>query len=173
MLHKLPIITVPNPLLREPSTMVDISTISDPNFQNLLDTMIHTMYTDDGIGLAAPQIAVQKRIIVIGKDAFKTHAPLPFDMATDLVLINPELENYSWRTNIDEEGCLSVPDVRGDVERHTTLTASAFDRFGIKICFTAHDYFARVLQHEVDHINGVLFIDRARKVFKTKTVKIL
>jgi peptide deformylase len=166
MAKLLPIVTLPNEKLRQLSEPVPAADIATPNFQTLCDNMIFTMYEDDGIGLAAPQVAAQVRVIVVGKDALAEQDTMPFSADEDLVLINPVIQTYSWKTELDDEGCLSVPGFGGLVERHTTVTIEALSRTGKAITFTAKKYFARVLQHEIDHLNGILFIDRAKEVWK-------
>ncbi len=131
--------------------------------------LIEEMYDSlgpTGIGLAAPQIGEGIRLIVIGKDALEDQAQMPFPVDADLVLINPEIHTYSWKTDRDDEGCLSVPGFGGSVDRHVEITLSALTRTGEQIKFVATKYFARVLQHEIDHLNGILFIDRAKEVWK-------
>lgn len=140
----------PDPLLRKKAANVDVQTIA--SLQSLFDDMIDTMKKKDGIGLAAPQIGVSQRIIVIN------HADGP------LVIVNPTLSRLSLRKQTAEEGCLSIPEVFGTVRRHLLLSYEGFDRNGKKIKGKAKGLFARVLQHEVDHINGVLFIDRVIKI---------
>jgi peptide deformylase len=162
----LPIIILPNPQLRIIAQPVLLPEISDASIQNLCDAMITTMHHDDGIGLAAPQVAQSIRIIAIGTDAFKDHTALPFLKTKDLILINPEITEYSWKTEIDDEGCLSVPGFGGSVERHIKISVTAITRDGESISFVAQNYFARVIQHEIDHLNGVLYIDRAKEVWK-------
>lgn len=164
----LPVLTLPNPQLRELSLPISAAEISTPEFQRLCDDMIKTMYEDDGIGLAAPQVGRKIRLVVVGKDAFAGIADLPFPQGHDAAFINPEFENYSWKTVVDEEGCLSVPGLVGDVERHAQISVKAQLRDGGSVSFVARDFFARVLQHELDHLNGVLFIDRTRKTHKKK-----
>lgn len=166
MAKLLPIVTLPTETLRQLSQPVDVADILTPAFQTLCDNMIFTMYEDDGIGLAAPQVAAQIRLIVIGKDALTDQAQLPFSTEEDLVLINPVIQTYSWKTELDDEGCLSVPGFGGLVERHVNVTIEALTRTGESVTFTAKKYFARVLQHEIDHLNGILFIDRAKEVWK-------
>lgn len=166
MAKSLPIVTLPDESLRQLSRPVELADLATPEFQTLCDDMIHTMYEDDGIGLAAPQVAAQIRLIVVGKDALSDQSNLPFSQKEDLVLINPIIQTYSWKTAVDDEGCLSVPGFGGLVERHVSLTVDAITRTGEPVSFTAKNYFARVLQHEIDHLNGILFIDRAKEVWK-------
>ena len=170
MPQQLPLVIVPATNLRQPSRLIQTDEFADSNFIKLVADMMHTMHTDDGIGLAAPQIGHNIRLITIGADAFSGSAALPFSTDADLALINPEIETYSWKTAVDEEGCLSVPGYAGSVERHVTISVKAPTRDGAAITFTAHDYFARVLQHEIDHLNGVLYIDRAKEVWKLDRV---
>lgn len=166
MANFLTILSLPNENLRKQSLPVTPEEISTPEFQSLCDDMIATMYDDDGIGLAAPQIDKRIRLITIGKDALADQTDLPFSKKEDLVLINPEIETYSWKTNTDEEGCLSVPGYAGLVERHISITLRATLRDNSSVTFTAKNYFARVLQHEIDHLNGILYVDRAKEVWK-------
>ncbi len=161
----LPVITHPNPLLRQQARLISIAEIHDAAMQQLYQNMITTMYADDGIGLAAPQVGQSIRVITVGKDAFEDQKNLPFGVQ-DMVFINPELSEYSFKTVWEEEGCLSVPGVRGEVCRHTKLTAKVTLVDGNTVTFVATDFLARVLQHEVDHLNGILFIDRARGIQK-------
>ncbi|HIZ77599.1 MAG TPA: peptide deformylase [Firmicutes bacterium] len=118
--------------------------------RELLDDMAETMYRADGVGLAAPQIGITKRMIVV-------------DVGEGLVeLINPELVNGRGR-QIDDEGCLSVVGVTGPVERYKTVMVKGLDRNGKGILIKAHGLFARALQHEMDHLDGILFIDKVKK----------
>lgn len=166
MKQTLPIVTLPDIRLRELSTPLALEHILEPKMQRFAEEMVVTMYDDDGIGLAAPQVGRNIRLIVIGKDALVEQATLPFDIKTDAIFFNPEITEYSWKSEIEEEGCLSVPGLAGLVERHTKISVSAILRDGTAVKFSARDYFARVLQHEIDHLNGILFIDRAKETWK-------
>ncbi len=116
----------------------------------LLDDMYETMQKSDGVGLAAPQVGILKRVVVI-------------DVGDGLIeLINPEIIEKEG-SQIGQEGCLSVPGVWGDVERPMTVTVEAYDRNGIKFELTGHELLARAICHEVDHLNGQLFVDRVIK----------
>ena len=168
MKQVLPIISIPDERLKKISQPLTEVEILSSAVQKLGIDMIATMYEDDGIGLAAPQIGKNIRLITIGKDALKNQTALPFSIQNDLVLFNPEITEYSWKTEVDEEGCLSVPGYAGLVARHIEITVSAQTLTGEKIIFLAKKYFARVLQHEIDHLNGILFIDRAKEVWKHK-----
>ena len=154
----LPIIKLPTPTLRQRSIEVDRQTLLLPETQKFITDMIPTMYDDDGIGLAAPQVARNIRICIIGKEADKK-------LKTDLVLVNPIYDRTSRKMNTDSEGCLSVPNTFGKVKRYSDIQVTALDRLGNEIRFEAHKFFARVIQHEVDHLDGILFIDKATDVY--------
>ncbi len=148
----LKIITHPHPTLRKKAMKVPLEEIK--NLQGFIREMEKTMIKHDGIGLAANQVDVPKQIIVINtKDG-------------PLVLINPKLFRKSFRKTEAEEGCLSIPGVFGLVKRHFSLRVKAYTKNGQPIELRAEGLFARVIQHEVDHINGVLFIDRTKKITK-------
>lgn len=119
-----------------------------PKTQRLIDDMVETMHDAAGVGLAAPQVFVSERIFVydIGKGAE--------------ALINPEII-HSDGEEVGTEGCLSMPRVQGDVKRATRLTVTGINRKGSRVRIDAEDYLARVFQHEIDHLNGVMFTDRA------------
>ena len=157
----LPIITHPNNILIEVSEKIPSIELLKEKTQKLIDNMIDTMYSDDGIGLAAPQVGENIRLFVMGKDAFKKHK-LPQE---NIALINPRWEPISRKKAWDTEGCLSVPKTYGKVKRHKDIKVIATDRAGHEITFEAHGFLARVIQHEVDHLNGVLFIDKAKGIY--------
>ena len=127
------------------------------------------MYSDDGIGLAAPQIGQNIRICIIGKDAIKMDKKTNITKKSeDIVLINPVWQKTSRKQNWDTEGCLSVPKTYGKVKRYNHIEINAFDKNGEKINFTANGFFARVIQHEVDHLDGILFIDKAKDIYNVE-----
>jgi len=146
-----------HPVLRQTATAIDPAQINHPDLQRLVDDMIDTMSDYEGIGLAAPQVFQSLRLIVLGMpDADpEDESAIPLT-----VLFNPEFTELAEEKVSGWEGCLSIPDVRGVVPRSTSVQVRAFDRKGQAVAFEAHDFFARVLQHEVDHLDGVLFLDR-------------
>jgi len=133
------------PVLREKALPVkEITT----EILNLIRDMAETMYTDSGVGLAAPQVGISKRIIIIDEDEEGL-----------IVLVNPEIIKSEGEV-IDEEGCLSIPDIYSDVKRSSKVTVKALNENGDQIEITKEGLIARALQHEIDHLNGILFIDR-------------
>lgn len=157
----LKIITVPAKSLREKSKEIDREFLLTPEIQNFIAEMIPIMYETDGIGLAAPQVGKNIRICIIGKEADKS-------LKEDLVLINPAWEKLSRKKNVDTEGCLSVPNTFGKVKRYSNISVKAWDKNGGDISFEAKNFLARVIQHEVDHLEGILFIDKAKQICKTE-----
>ncbi len=150
---KLPLVTLPNPRLRTRSDEVDPATIQTQEFQNWLDDLVETMWKADGVGIAAPQAGRWVRVFVA------------VDGTTPHIVINPIVTRKSWRTENGEEGCLSVPGKYGIVRRFRSFRLRGLDRQGQPVTHDARGFFARVLQHELDHLDGVLFVDRASKVF--------
>ncbi len=153
------IVTLPAPVLRRRAQKV---TDFGPELQTLVDDMVETMHAAPGVGLAAPQVGVSLRVIVVeyGDEADETIPPKLF------TLVNPEITRPSHETVIGTEGCLSIPGVLGDVERYEALTVKALTRRGQSVTIKASDWLARIFQHEVDHLDGVVFVDRAEKVWK-------
>ena len=119
----------------------------------LIDDMFETMRERQGIGLAAPQVHEGLRLFVAGVDDPEANLP-------PVVMINPVVEPAGSATEEDWEGCLSIPDVRGRVPRAADVRVEALDRFGVRHAMTASGFPARVIQHETDHLDGVLFLDR-------------
>ncbi|MFH0955834.1 MAG: peptide deformylase [Candidatus Falkowbacteria bacterium] len=151
----LKIITQPNPILRKKSAEISLEKITSREFKNLISSMAKTMAKTDGVGLAAPQIGKNIRLVVINsKDGV-------------FCLINPKLTKKSWARELAQEGCLSVPGVFGKVRRHKKVSLAYYNQDGKKIKMTAIGMMARVMQHEIDHLNGVLFIDKAVEIEDT------
>lgn len=144
------IIINPNPILRKKAERIENPLSFD--IQKLIPEMIKTMLIKDGIGLAAPQVGKSIRMVVIHhKDK-------------DLVMINPKIIKKSLIKEWDEEGCLSVPGTFGDVKRHKKITVTYIDENGKDQKIFGEGLLARVVQHEIDHLNGVLFIDKAKNL---------
>ena len=154
------IIYLPDPVLRRKARPVDRF---DSSLQTLIDDMIETMRDAPGVGLAAPQVGVSDRVIVVEypEDEEKEDAPKKL-----FVVINPEIKEFSDETEPGVEGCLSVPGYQGEVERSLAVTVKGLTRRGQPMKVKAKGWLARIFQHEIDHINGVVFTDRATRVWK-------
>jgi peptide deformylase len=153
-----------HPVLRGKARALDKHEIRSAAVQKLIDDMMDTMAEYHGVGLAAPQIHEGLRIFVAALDAKD-------DGEGDeepLAIINPEITVVGAEVVEDWEGCLSIPDIRGRVSRAREIQVRAFDRKGDRIELRAHDFPARVIQHETDHLDGVLFFDRMTS-FETLT----
>ena len=155
------IITVPNPLLKTVSEPVEVI---DDEVLSLIDDMIETMYAAPGIGLAAIQVGIPKRILVIDitKDD-EAKNPLSF--------INPEIIDPAETLNSFEEGCLSVPGVFEEIERPDECTVKYLDKDGIEQNVRCKGMLATVIQHEMDHLNGVVFVDHLSKLKRDRAIK--
>ena len=167
------IMTVPEPVLREKAKAVRQIT---PAIETLIDDMIETMRVAPGVGLAAPQVGVGIRVIVVEYAEGSENAAADADAASVTepkppklyVVVNPEITRQSKETELGNEGCLSIPDYMGEVERYNTVTVKGLDRHGKSFKLKAKGWMARIFQHEIDHLNGVLFIDRTDKVWKAE-----
>lgn len=149
-----------HPVLRQIAAPVPPDQITTAATQQFIDDMIETMYEYDGAGLAAPQVHVSQQIVVmeVAKNPRYPEAPnIPLT-----VYINPEITPLTENMNEDWEGCLSVPGMRGRVPRYTNIRLRAYDRDGKQVDFTAEGFHARVIQHECDHLQGKVYIDRMR-----------
>lgn len=154
---QLEILAEPNKILRRKGRDLSFAELQSPKMQELISDMILTMYKADGVGLAAPQIGENINLAVIAiKDG-------------ELVLVNPKITRYGIRKELGEEGCLSVPGVWGTVKRSKHIKVKAMGLTGKQIEFKAEGFFARVIQHETDHLNGILFIDKAEKINETES----
>jgi peptide deformylase len=149
-----------HPVLRTRAKEVDRSDLKQPSMQKLIDDMIDTMHEYHGVGLAGPQIHEGLRIFVAAITP-DHEEPLSPDNEP-MVFINPVVTAVGTEIVEDWEGCLSIPDIRGRVPRARVIQVSAMDRYGVKIDIASHDFPARVIQHETDHLDGVLFLDRMR-----------
>jgi peptide deformylase len=156
-----PILILPDPKLRLVSEPV---AAIDGEIRRLADDMFETMYDAPGIGLAAIQVGVPKRVVTI--DVAKKDAP-----REPQVFINPEIVSSSEEKSVYEEGCLSIPDIHEDVERPTRVRVRYLDLDGTAHEVEADGLLATCLQHEIDHLNGVLFIDHISKLKRDRTLK--
>ena len=153
------IITTPNPILNKKTQKVGEITEEIKNIaQDLLDT-VKVAQNPEGAGLAATQIGVSKRICVV-RNFFENPLDTSKIESDDIVLINPKITNHSIETDPDWEGCLSVPDKYGKVERFKKIKVTAKDLDGNILKIKAEGFFARTMQHEIDHLDGVLFTSR-------------
>jgi peptide deformylase len=154
-----------HPVLREKARAIERAHIPDEALQKLIDDMIETMIEYRGVGLAAPQVheAIRLFVATLEADDDRDENEDKGDARGEpVVIINPELVPVRSDVVEDWEGCLSIPDIRGQVPRAREVIVRAFDRHGERIELRAHDYPARVIQHETDHLDGILFFDRMR-----------
>jgi peptide deformylase len=149
-----------HPVLRQMAKTVDLNDLAERSMQGFIDDMIETMHHEGGVGLAAPQVNRSKQIVVL---EYAENERYPDEVSIPLtVLVNPILSDYSQETKEGWESCLSLVDFRGLVPRSTTVTLDAYDRQGKKIHKTVSDFEAVVLQHELDHLKGFVFLDRMK-----------
>ena len=152
----IPIRVVPDPILRQKSKRVRYV---DGSIQRLVADMLETMHAASGAGLAAPQVGTALRLIVIG---------IPGE--EDIVLINPEIVRRTGERLVDE-GCLSIPGYVGQIKRCQQVTAKGLDQTGKKVRIKAEELLAEVLEHEIDHLNGILYIDHLESPDKLHKVE--
>ena len=145
----LPILEFPDPRLRTKAVPVEPAQLAEPSFQQLFDDMFETMYEAPGIGLAASQVDVHRRFMVID---------VTEDKSRPLVFVNPEIGAREGE-QVYQEGCLSVPGIYADVTRSDSITVSALDRHGTPFTIEADGVLAVCIQHEMDHLDGKLFVD--------------
>ena len=155
------IITIPDPLLREVSAPVERV---DDDVRRLMDDMLEAMYEAPGIGLAAVQVAVPRRIVVV--DTAREE-----EERNPLFLVNPEIVSLSDEMRPHEEGCLSIPEFYAELERPARCTVQFLDRDGKPREMDCTDILSTVIQHEVDHLNGVLFIDYLSRLKRDRVIK--
>lgn len=155
------IITLPQPVLRRKARKV---TDFGLELQTLVDDMIETMRVAPGVGLAANQVAVPWRVIVVeyGDEEDEEAPPRLY------TVVNPEITRFSNETELGTEGCLSVPGIAGEVKRYQTITVKGLNRRGKPVTIKARDWLASIFQHEIDHLDGILFVDRAERVWKSE-----
>jgi len=165
-----PVLTIGNPLLRRVARELDPAEIRTPALRRLLDDMIDTMHHEEGIGIAAPQIgeSVQAAVIEIDAESARYPGQEPFGLK---VFLNPRIRVVDPEEQGFWEGCLSVPNLRGFVERPRCVRVDYLDVDGHARTIEAEGFLATVLQHELDHLQGVLFVDRIRDLAKLATIE--
>ena len=153
-----------HPVLRARARALNPAEIRSPEIQRLIDDMFDTMHEYQGVGLAAPQVHENVRLFVAGFPAGPDDDEDERDdrSVPQLALINPEIEIVGETMAEDWEGCLSIPDIRGRVPRATQILVQAYDRRGKRVELRARGFTARVIQHETDHLDGILFFDRMK-----------
>ena len=149
-----------HPILRQVARPVPPERIRSAEIQRFIDDMVETMREYDGAGLAAPQVHTLLQIAVIEVDGNPRYPDAPGIPLT--VVINPVVTPLTEEIEDGWEGCLSVPDMRGMVPRYTAVRLQCYDRDGQRVDLVAKDFFARVIQHETDHLQGVVYVDRMR-----------
>lgn len=155
------VVTLPEPVLRRKAHKV---TVFDKDLQGLIDDMIETMRAEPGVGLAAPQVGVSSRVIVVEYgDEENEQAPKKL-----FAVVNPEIVQPSEEMVEGIEACLSVPGLVGEVARHRQIVVKGLNRKGKPVKIKAGDWLARIFQHEIDHLNGVIYVDRATRVWQPK-----
>lgn len=154
----LPIVRLGHPALRAPAEPVSPERLAAAETGRLIDDMVETMRAAEGVGLAAPQVGIGLQLFVYeAADPETPEAGIPLR-----VVVNPMVEPHVGELVYDWEGCLSIPDLRGLVPRHPEVRVRGLDRGGEPVDFVARGFEARIVQHEFDHLNGVVFLDRMR-----------
>lgn len=169
------IVKAGDPVLHEPAQDVSVKEIGSPKIQNIIDDMIKVMRKAPGVGLAAPQIGIPLKIIVLeDTEEYIGYAPKEVTQAQDrrpfdlLVILNPKLKKKNNKTALFFEGCLSVDGFRAVVERHLEVEVTGLDRDGQPIGIDASGWQARILQHECDHLDGTIYVDKlVPRTFRT------
>jgi peptide deformylase len=154
------IVCLPDPVLRRKARPV---TRFDAELQTLIDDMVETMRAAPGVGLAAPQVGDSERVIVVEYTENEEDEDAPRKL---FVMVNPEIKVFSEETEEGIEGCLSVPGWQGEVKRALAVTVKGQTRRGQPMKVKAKGWLARIFQHEIDHLDGVVFTDRATKIWK-------
>ncbi len=149
-----------NPILRKRAQRVTLEEALAPEFQNFLEDMVDTMRELDGVGLAGPQVFQSKRVLVIESEANPRYSDTP--NLSLIVMLNPKITSASSETIDGWEGCLSLENLRGVVSRSAKISVNGFNRFMEPMTIDAEGFLSVVFQHEIDHLNGALFIDRMK-----------
>ena len=156
MTKDLEIIELGDPLLRQKAKAVE--NIFDSEIQNLIDQMLISVEKAHGVGLAAPQVGVPLQIFIVSPSPTQRYPNTTVEET--LVVINPSITQLSNKKDLDWEGCLSIPGLRGKVSRHKSINVNYTNRLGETHSADYHDFVARIFQHEYDHLQGTLFLDR-------------
>lgn len=155
------IVFTPDPVLRRKARKI---TNVDKDLQTLIDDMIETLRAAPGVGLAAPQVGVSERLIVVEYGSEEDeNAPKKL-----FVVINPEIVEASDEKVLGIEACLSIPQMAGEVDRHQKIVVKGYNRHGKAIKIKTNGWLARIFQHEIDHLEGVLYTDRATRIWRPK-----
>jgi peptide deformylase len=157
------IVTLPEPVLRRKAHTVDKF---DKNLQTLIDDMVETMREAPGVGLAAPQVGLAERLIVVEYYEREEDEEVENALKKVWAIVNPEIIKASEEKLMGVEGCLSIPNLVGEVERHAAIQVKGLNRHGKPMKLKADGWLARIFQHEIDHLNGILFTDRATRVWQ-------
>ena len=160
----LEIALLPDPVLRRKAKKI---TTFDKDLQTFIDNMIDTLRDAPGVGLAAPQVSVSSRLVIVeyGEEDEEGNPVAPKKL---YVVVNPEIVQASEEMETGIEGCLSIPGFVGEVERSKKIVVKGLNRFGKPVKITAEDWLARIFQHEIDHLEGIVFPDRAVRIWKPK-----
>jgi peptide deformylase len=142
-----------------------------PQIKTLINDMVETMRAAPGVGLAAPQIGVSQRVIVVEYGEENEDPKAPPKPPKLYAVINPEIIRHSSDTTMGNEGCLSAPGYIGEVERYNSITVKGINRQGDPFRLKAQGWLARIFQHEIDHLDGVLYIDRAEEVYRLEEIE--
>ena len=152
-----------NPILRKKSEEIEIKKISSPRIKKLIQEMRETLNAEEtGVALASPQIGINKRLFIVSEKIFKNRK------TENLVYINPKIIKLSKKKSWKEEGCLSVKNIYGEVERSNNCTIEAYNEKGEKFERGAGGLLSQIFQHETDHLDGILFIDKAKDLKEIK-----
>jgi peptide deformylase len=151
------VVTIPDEVLRRKAHKV---TNFDKDLSTLIDDMFETMRQAPGVGLAAPQVAISQRVIVVEYAEEEEEKPKSF------AVINPEIIKTSAETEMGIEGCLSIPNLVGEVDRFSAIVVKGFNKQGKPVKIKSSGWLARIFQHEIDHLEGILFTDRATRIWQ-------
>jgi peptide deformylase len=153
-----PIVRLGHPALRTPAQPIAPERLREAEIQQLIDDMVETMRDASGVGLAAPQLGTELQLFVYASEGHpERHPDIPLH-----VVVNPMITPHHRELVYDWEGCLSIPELRGMVPRHQSVRVQGLDRDGQRLDYVASGFEGRIVQHEYDHLNGIVFLDRMR-----------